>query len=430
MTQPDNERETGDFLAEVLPRQLEAGVAIHNGDAGRWTSLWSQEDPVTLFGARVSRTGATGVAAFNERLGAWFRDCSSYDVELVAGGASGDLGYTVAYEKTTAAVKGAPAQPYTLRVTHIYRREAGVWRIVHRHGDGVPDDPATPQTPAGDQSAAQEPAEVAVQVGAPDYALVLSEAEVQRYQAMAARARVDEADAWERAGIRPGASIADVGCGPGAALVAMAAVVGPTGSAVGVDADPVAVRTADQLIKQTRTTWARAALGRADDTGLELDDFDVAVMRHVLAHNGGAEQAIVRHLAELVRPGGCVYLVDADLTALRMLDAEPDAVELSERYASFHRSRGNDPQTGLRLGKLLQQSGLELLEHRGSWTIMPVPAGFRPPAWAARDAMVQDGIATVDDLDRWQTTLERMDRCSPRPTIFMPTFTAIGRRTR
>jgi hypothetical protein len=34
-------------------------------------------------------------------LGDWLRDCSSYEIELVAAGTSGDLGYTVAYEKTT-----------------------------------------------------------------------------------------------------------------------------------------------------------------------------------------------------------------------------------------------------------------------------------------------------------------------------------------
>ena len=54
------------------------------------------------------------------------------------------------------------------------------------------------------------------------YALVLSDQEVERYQMMAARARVDEAEARQQAGISDGAGVADVGCGPGAALVAMA----------------------------------------------------------------------------------------------------------------------------------------------------------------------------------------------------------------
>jgi ketosteroid isomerase-like protein len=32
-------------------------------------------------------------------------------------------------------VDGGPVEPSTLRVTHVYRRENGEWKIVHRHAD-------------------------------------------------------------------------------------------------------------------------------------------------------------------------------------------------------------------------------------------------------------------------------------------------------
>jgi ketosteroid isomerase-like protein len=34
--------------------------------------------------------------------------------------------------------------PITLRVTHVYRRENGVWKIVHRHSDNAPFDQSPP----------------------------------------------------------------------------------------------------------------------------------------------------------------------------------------------------------------------------------------------------------------------------------------------
>jgi ketosteroid isomerase-like protein len=70
-----------------------------------------------------------------------FLDVHAYDLELVAAGASGDLAYTVGLEHKTVVVPDA-AEPvtYTLRVTHVYRREDGQWRIVHRHGDYPPVD--------------------------------------------------------------------------------------------------------------------------------------------------------------------------------------------------------------------------------------------------------------------------------------------------
>jgi ketosteroid isomerase-like protein len=131
--------ETEDFLAAVLPRQVAAGTAVHNGDAAPWVDLWSQSDPVTLFGARSLAVARPTSKRSTSSLGDWFRDCSSYEINLVAAGVSGDLGYTVAYERTTASVRGGPAKPYTLRVTHVFRREKGEWRVVHRHGDAVPE---------------------------------------------------------------------------------------------------------------------------------------------------------------------------------------------------------------------------------------------------------------------------------------------------
>jgi ketosteroid isomerase-like protein len=32
-------------------------------------------------------------------------------------------------------IDGVPVEPYTLRVTQVYRREDGEWKVVHRHGD-------------------------------------------------------------------------------------------------------------------------------------------------------------------------------------------------------------------------------------------------------------------------------------------------------
>jgi ketosteroid isomerase-like protein len=68
----------------------------------------------------------------------WFSDAEAFEFEVIAAGASGDLAYTVGYERNQVKVDGVPVT-YTLRVTHVYRREDGQWRIVHRHGDRQPD---------------------------------------------------------------------------------------------------------------------------------------------------------------------------------------------------------------------------------------------------------------------------------------------------
>ena len=262
-----------------------------------------------------------------------------------------------------------------------------------------------------------------------DYALQLSDAEVQRYLAMAAIARADEAEQWAVAGIVPGARVADVGCGPGAVTVTMAEVVGDAGSVDGVDGDPKAIELANSLIEKSGRANVTARVGSADATGLEPSSYDVVVMRHVLAHNGGREQAIVDHLASLVHPGGCVYLADAVLTAIRTRGTPPELDEIARRYVDYQTSRGNDMEIGLRLGELLTAAGLELVLFRGSYTIVTPPPGMRPPPWAARDAMVAAGFATPDDVERWGAAYAEADAMTERPTLFVPGFTAIGRRT-
>jgi ketosteroid isomerase-like protein len=132
--------ELDDFLATILPRQIEAERAIHNGDAEPRLAMWSTNDPVTVLGAVQNATGWDEASKLFRWLAAGFSNCTAYSFDLVAAGVSGDLAYTTGYEHTSVSWDGAPLEPYTLRVTHVYRRENGEWKIVHRHGDKVSGD--------------------------------------------------------------------------------------------------------------------------------------------------------------------------------------------------------------------------------------------------------------------------------------------------
>ena len=51
--------EVDDFLHDILPRLRAAETALHSGDARPRSTLWSHNDPVTLFGAEVNHTGSS-----------------------------------------------------------------------------------------------------------------------------------------------------------------------------------------------------------------------------------------------------------------------------------------------------------------------------------------------------------------------------------
>ena len=132
------------FMASTMPRLTEADTALHNGDAGPRIAMWSRTDPVTLFGAAVTRSGWDEIDRAFHWLASRFSNCESFEYEVVAAGVSGDLAYVAGIEHTTASVGGAAPAPYSLRVTTVFRREDGEWKVVHRHGDPVPDSAAVP----------------------------------------------------------------------------------------------------------------------------------------------------------------------------------------------------------------------------------------------------------------------------------------------
>jgi ketosteroid isomerase-like protein len=129
-----------EFLASVLPRLTAADTELHNGNAGPRVALWSRNEPVTLFGAAMTKIGWPEIAPGLEWVASRFSDCESFEYEVLAAGASGDLAYIVGVERTTASVGGAAPAAYALRVTTVFRREDGEWKVVHRHGDSPPDD--------------------------------------------------------------------------------------------------------------------------------------------------------------------------------------------------------------------------------------------------------------------------------------------------
>ena len=131
------------FLDTTMPRLRAADTAFHNGDAAPRAAIWSHNDPVTLFGAALQGSGWPKISAVFDLVASRFSNCTSFEYEVIAAGASGDLAYIVGIEHTTASIAGAAPEPYALRVTTICRREDGEWKVVHRHADPMPDSAAT-----------------------------------------------------------------------------------------------------------------------------------------------------------------------------------------------------------------------------------------------------------------------------------------------
>ena len=129
--------ELEDFRSRFLPRLVDAERALHQGDIEPRLQLWTRNDPVTLFGAiGMCNVGWEQVGETFGWLASTFSQNRSYEMEILASDVRGDLAYTLAIERHLTAIDDRPVEPHALRVTQIYRREDGDWKVVHRHGDG------------------------------------------------------------------------------------------------------------------------------------------------------------------------------------------------------------------------------------------------------------------------------------------------------
>ncbi len=131
------DRET--FRNLISQRQHEAEEALVRGDVGPRLQVWSHNDPVTLFAAfGASKTGWDELEPMFHSVAS--RVSGGHDVtyEIVSFDVSGDLAWTVGFSRFTASIDGGPLTRYTLRVTHLYRREDGDWKVAHEHSDFQP----------------------------------------------------------------------------------------------------------------------------------------------------------------------------------------------------------------------------------------------------------------------------------------------------
>ena len=137
--------EVDDFRGKTLAHQAEAEAAFHQGDHGPRMEMWSRQDPVTLFGAAgMYRSGWDQLSRIFPWVASRFSNVSDYRFDVLVADVIGDMAHSVGYERFTGSIDGRPAEPITVRATHVYRREGGNWKIVHRPGDNPPPDQSPP----------------------------------------------------------------------------------------------------------------------------------------------------------------------------------------------------------------------------------------------------------------------------------------------
>lgn len=205
----------------------------------------------------------------------------------------------------------------------------------------------------------------------------------------------------QRAGIRPGMTCLDVGCGGGDVSRELARLVGPTGTVVGIDIDDVKIGIAREeaaALAIPNLEFRVCNLGETEPHA----EFDFVYARFVLTHLPDPN-VMVAKIRQALRPGGIFVVADIDF---RGYFSYPESAALA-RYVALYteavKRRGGDPNIGPRLPALLAAAGFENIQMS-----VAQPAGLDGEVKLLSpltmeniaDAVMAEGLASRAEIDQ------------------------------
>ena len=228
----------------------------------------------------------------------------------------------------------------------------------------------------------------------------------------------------ERAGLRPGLKVLDVGCGIGGVSLRLA----------GIGALVTGTDINDRFLTLARRRAARRGLGvEFQQLPVEaLEDeaaYDLVFARYLLSHLVHPAEAIGR-LVHAMRPGGRLAVEDLDIRVHRVV---PPLAEF-ERYVELYRAvvvrNGGDPSIGPKLAELLAGAGLTT-ESVEPVTVVPRLRGRSFAAMTLRGvtpAILEAELAQPAEIDHLIAALDRHANQPGAVESLALTYGAVGTR--
>ncbi|WP_305789335.1 methyltransferase domain-containing protein [Symbioplanes lichenis] len=153
-----------------------------------------------------------------------------------------------------------------------------------------------------------------------------------------------------------GATLLDVGCGPGTITADLATRITP--------GRVTALEHTEDALALARAEIARRGLTTVDFTVDDVhaldfpdDSFDVTHAHQVLQHVADPVRAL-REMARVTKPGGTIAVRDSDYAAFAWFPKLPELDEWLDLYQRVARANGGEPDAGRRLLSWAHAAGL------------------------------------------------------------------------
>ncbi len=231
-------------------------------------------------------------------------------------------------------------------------------------------------------------------------------------------------EVWETAGVQPGMTVLDLGCGPGYATLDLAQIVGPTGRVIGLDESASFLKQLNDQAKARRLENVERVLGdvqKLEEAMTKSDGaIDIAYARWLFCFLPHPEY-VIRGLRRLLKPGGRVAVQDYfNYEAMTIAPKSPIFVKAIAAVGASWRARGGDPDIMGRLPAMFTAAGFktEHLQVRQRIARPGMPLWNWPKTFFATyiPKLVETGFLTEKDLKEFERVWKE---ASDDPSAFM-----------
>ena len=233
-----------------------------------------------------------------------------------------------------------------------------------------------------------------------EYVLGTNDEEVCRLELQHKVWRERMLDCWHRAGIGPGQSVIDLGCGPGFASLDLAKIVGPAGQVK-------AYERSERFLSYLAAKSQEQGIDNIERIAVDFDcdEFPVGTAdavwcRWVLSFVSKPE-ALVESLSKAIRPGGvAIFHEYLNYATWQLLPGQAAFNRFVEAVMSSWRTGGGDPDIGLRLPSMLHHSGFEVI-HASPIIDVVSPSDF---TWRWPEAFLKTNAKRLVELGELNTS--------------------------
>lgn len=227
-----------------------------------------------------------------------------------------------------------------------------------------------------------------------EYILGTHDDEIGRLQLQHQVWRERMLDCWHRAGIASGQTVIDVGCGPGFAAVDLAAIVGPAGRVK-------AYERSERFLSYLGATASDQGNDNIEQVMVDFDrdpfpksGADVSWCRWLLSFITEPE-ALVDSLFDAIRPGGvAVFHEYLNYSTWELAPSQPEFNRFVSAVMTSWRTAGGEPNIGLLLPSMLQNSGFEII-HIAPIVDVVSPSDF---TWVWPEAFLRTNASRLVEL--------------------------------